>query len=42
MLSLEFRSAEAAKTFRKALEPAWEVSGAGQAWVLGQAEAATE
>jgi hypothetical protein len=34
MLSLEFPSAEQAKVFRKALEPVWEASGAGQAWGL--------
>jgi hypothetical protein len=39
MLSREVPSAEEAKTFRKALEPVWEVSDARQAWVLEQAEA---
>lgn len=42
MLSLEFPSAQEAKTFRKALQPVWEVSGARQAWVLEQAAAATD
>jgi hypothetical protein len=42
MPSLELPSAEEAKTFRKALEPVWAVSGAGQAWVLEQAAAATK
>jgi hypothetical protein len=41
MLSLEFLSDEKAKTFRKALEPVWDVSGAGQSWILQEAEAAT-
>jgi hypothetical protein len=41
MLSLEFPSADQAKTFRNLLQPVWEVSGAGQAWVLQEAEAAT-
>ena len=38
---LEFSSAEAAMTFVEALRPVWGVSGAGQAWVLQEAEAAT-
>jgi hypothetical protein len=42
MLSLEFPSVDEAKRFRKALESVWEVSGAGQAWVLEQAAAATD
>jgi len=42
MLCLEFPSAEQAKVFRKALEPVREASGAGQAWVLEQATAATD
>jgi hypothetical protein len=42
MVSLEFPSAQQAKTFRKALQPMWEVSGARQAWVLEQAAAATD
>jgi hypothetical protein len=42
MVSLEFPSAQEAKTFRKALQPVWEVSGARQAWVLEQAAAATD
>ena len=41
VVSLEFSSGEAADTFRKALQPVWDVSGAGQAWVLQEAEAAT-
>jgi hypothetical protein len=42
MLSLEFRSVEQAKVFRKALQPVWEAAGAGQAWVLEQAAAGTD
>jgi len=41
MLSLEFPSTDQAKTFLNLLQPVWEVSGAGQAWVLQEAEAAT-
>lgn len=41
ILSLEFPSADQATTFRNLLQPVWEVSGAGQAWVLQEAEAAT-
>jgi hypothetical protein len=41
MVSLEFPSAEAAKAFRAALQPVWTMSGAGQAWVLREAEART-
>jgi hypothetical protein len=41
MLGLEFSSAEQAKAFRNALAPVWAVSGAGQAWILQQAETAT-
>jgi hypothetical protein len=43
LLSLEFPSADQARRFRDlpALQAVWEVSGAGQAWVLGEAEAAT-
>jgi hypothetical protein len=41
MLSLEFPSAKEAKSFLDVLQPVWDVSGAGQAWVLQEAEAAT-
>jgi hypothetical protein len=41
MLSLEFPSADQAERFRNVLQPVWEVSGAGQAWILHEAEAAT-
>jgi hypothetical protein len=41
MVGLEFSSAEAAMTFVEALQPVWGVSGAGQAWVLQEAELAT-
>jgi hypothetical protein len=37
MLSLEFPSAEQAKTFRDALQPVWKVSGAVQASALEEA-----
>lgn len=40
MLSLEFRSDAEANTFRELLQPVWEVSGAGQAWLLHDSEAA--
>jgi hypothetical protein len=41
LLSLEFPSTDQAKRFRNLLQPVWEVSGAGQAWVLQETEAAT-
>jgi hypothetical protein len=41
MVSLEFSSAEEANNFRKTLQPVWEISGAGRAWVLKEAEEAT-
>jgi hypothetical protein len=41
MLSLEFPSEDGAKAFREALQPVWDVSGAGQAWVLEEVEAST-
>lgn len=41
MLSLEFGSVEQARAFADQLQPVWEVSGAGRAWVLRQAESAT-
>jgi hypothetical protein len=41
MLSLEFPSAEKAKTFCNVLQPVWDMSGAGQAWVLQESETAT-
>jgi hypothetical protein len=41
MLSLEFPSADQAKTFLDLLQPMWDVSGATQSWVLHEAEAAT-
>jgi hypothetical protein len=37
-LSLEFASPEEAKTFRQALQPVWETSGAKDAWVLTETE----
>jgi uncharacterized protein len=40
MLGMEFVGAEQAKAFRQALAPMWEVSGAGQAWILEQVEQA--
>ena len=40
MLGMEFATAEQAKGFREALAPIWEASGAGQAWILEQAEEA--
>lgn len=40
MLSLEFRSDAEANTFRELVQPVWEVSGAGQVWLLHDAEAA--
>ena len=41
MLCLEFSSDEEAKTFRRALEPVWDISGAAGAWVLHELEDAT-
>jgi hypothetical protein len=41
MLSPEFRSAEKAKTFRTVLQPVWDMSGAGQAWLLQEFGAPT-
>jgi len=38
MLGMEFATAQQAKEFRAALAPMWEVSGAGQAWILEQVE----
>jgi uncharacterized protein len=40
MLGMEFATAQQAKEFRAALAPMWEVSGAGQAWILEQVEEA--
>jgi uncharacterized protein len=40
MLGMEFAGAEQARAFRQALAPMWEVSGAGQAWILEQVEQA--
>jgi hypothetical protein len=40
MLGMEFVGAEQTKAFRQALAPMWEVSGAGQAWILEQVEQA--
>jgi uncharacterized protein len=37
---MEFASTEQAKEFRRVLAPMWEVSGAGQAWILEQLEQA--
>jgi hypothetical protein len=36
-LSLEFRSPQEANAFRQALRPVWDMSGAGEAWVLTEA-----
>jgi hypothetical protein len=41
MVSLRFASADKAKAFRTAMQPVWEVSGAGQAWVLDEADVRT-
>jgi hypothetical protein len=41
LLCLEFPSEDGARTFLQALQPVWEVSGAGQAWVLEAVEEAT-
>jgi len=40
MLEMEFATAVQATAFRRALAPMWEVSGAGQAWILEQVEQA--
>ena len=40
VLGMEFVAAEQTKAFREALAPMWEVSGAGQAWILEQSEQA--
>ena len=40
MLGMEFATSQQAKEFREALAPMWEVSGAGQAWILEQVEEA--
>jgi uncharacterized protein len=40
VLGMEFASTEQAKEFRRVLAPMWEVSGAGQAWILEQLEQA--
>jgi hypothetical protein len=40
MLSLEFGSVQAARSFLAALRPVWEISGAKQAWILEEAESA--
>jgi uncharacterized protein len=40
VLGMEFVGAEQTKAFREALAPVWEVSGAGQAWILEQLEQA--
>lgn len=43
MLSLEFPSADQAKSFldEPAFQQVWDRSGAGQAWILQEAESAT-
>jgi hypothetical protein len=41
ILSLEFRTAQAARAFLDALEPVRDVSGVVHAWVLEEAEATT-
>ena len=38
MVGMEFATHEQAKAFRDALAPVWEMSGAGQAWILEPAE----
>jgi hypothetical protein len=38
MLSMEVDSVREAKGFVDDLQPAWEMSGAGRAWVLREAE----
>ena len=40
VLGMEFVGVGQAKAFREALAPMWEVSGAGQAWILEQVEQA--
>ena len=40
VLGMEFVGTEQTKAFRQALAPMWEVSGAGQAWILEQVEQA--
>jgi uncharacterized protein len=40
MLGMEFASREQASAFREALAPVWDMSGAGQAWILEPAESA--
>jgi uncharacterized protein YciI len=41
LLSLEFRSAGEARSFRDALAPVWDMSGARRAWILEETEAVT-
>jgi uncharacterized protein YciI len=38
LLRLECRTVEDANAFRAALQPVWDVSGAGRAWVLDEAD----
>ncbi len=38
MLSLEFASIQAARTFLAALRPVWDVSGVAQAWIVEETE----
>jgi len=40
VLGMEFPGPEQAKALREAMAPIWEVSGAGQAWILEQVEQA--
>lgn len=40
MVTLEFGSAREAMRFRQMLRPVWDVSGAGQAWLLEDVETA--
>jgi hypothetical protein len=42
LLGLDFASVDEAKRFRNlpALQQVWEISGAGEAWILGQGERA--
>jgi uncharacterized protein len=40
VLGMDFAGVGQAKAFRQALAPMWEISGAGQAWILEQVERA--
>jgi len=41
LLRLELPSGDQATSFLNVLQPVWDVSGAGQAWVMQETEAAT-